>query len=106
MKILSSSRGIANLHVVARGQLQIAFDASARMFRTLSLIAVRQQHHEAREQIPFVFARGNELVDDDLRAVGEISELRFPQNQSLGVIAAESILESDYSRFRKRRIIN
>ena len=32
----------------------------------------------------FIFARGDELVDDDLRAIGEIAELRFPQDQRLG----------------------
>jgi hypothetical protein len=40
---------------------------------------VRQQHHQAGEQAPLVFAGGKELVNDDLRAVGEIAELRFSQ---------------------------
>jgi hypothetical protein len=44
-------------------------------------VAVRQQQHEAAHALPLLLAGGDELVDDDLRAVGEIAELRFPQRQ-------------------------
>jgi hypothetical protein len=39
---------------------------------------VRQQHHETAHLAPLLLAGGDELVDHDLRAVGEIAELRFP----------------------------
>ena len=54
------------------------------MLRPLALVAVRQQHHEAGHAQPFALARGDELVDHDLRAVGEIAELRFPERQRFG----------------------
>ena len=49
------------------------------MFRTLAFVAVRQQQHESAQAIPLRFAGTDELIDDDLRAVGEIAELAFPQ---------------------------
>ena len=106
MKILRRGRGLADLDVVARRQLQKALDARAGMLRPLPFVAVRQQHHHAGEQIPLVLARGDELVDDDLRAVREIAELRLPQHQRLGIIAAEAVLESQHGSLGKRRIVN
>ena len=76
------------------------------MLRTLAFIAVRQQKHQAGGQIPFVFAGAQELIDDHLRAVDEISELRFPQNQRFRIVAAEAVFESDASRFGERRVVN
>ena len=72
-----------------RGELQIALDARAGVLRALAFVSVRQQHHNAGEQSPLVFARGDELVDDDLRAVGEVAELRLPQHQRFGIVAAK-----------------
>ena len=53
------------------------------MLRSLPLITVRQQHHQSGEQSPFVFARGDELIDHNLRAVGKVAELRFPERTSV-----------------------
>ena len=99
MKILRRGGRLADLNVVARRQLQKSLDARARMLRPLPFVPVRQQQRHARQQAPLVFARRNELVDDDLRAVREIAELRFPQHQRLRIIAAESVFESQHRRF-------
>ena len=81
MKILRRSRRVANLQIIFRAKLQISFEPRRRMFRTLPFVAVRQKHHEAAFLLPFVFRRGDILVNDNLRAVGKIAELRFPQHQ-------------------------
>ena len=47
MKILRGGGGLANLHVVARGELQKSFDARAGMLRALAFVAVREKHHDA-----------------------------------------------------------
>ena len=46
-----------------------------RVLRALALIAVRQQHGQAAESLPLVLAAGDELVDDNLGAIGEIAKL-------------------------------
>ena len=55
------------------------------MFGSLALEAVGQQHDQPAHTQPFRFAGSNELIDDDLGAVGEITELGLPQHQLAGV---------------------
>src|SRR5260370_23892217 len=76
------------------------------MLRSLALIAVRQKHYKARWEVPLVFARADELIDDHLRAVGKIAELRFPQDERLGIVAAESVFETQAARSGKRRVVD
>ena len=61
--------------------VQEALDARAGMLGTLAFVAVRQQQHQAAGLAPLGFGAGDELVDHDLRAVGEVAELRLPQHQ-------------------------
>src|ERR1700732_4941809 len=100
MKILRGGRGLADLQIVFGGQLEKAFEARAGVFRTLPLVTVRQKQNDAGGQVPFIFGCGNELIDDDLRTVDEVSELRFPGDQRLWIIAAVAILEAQDTRFR------
>ena len=60
--------------------------------------------HQAARLSPLLFAAGNELVDHDLRAVGEIAELRFPdhQRQRLGHAVAE--LEAQHGVLAERAV--
>src|SRR6202000_2441735 len=92
--------------VVFGGELQKALDASAGMLGALAFVAVRQEQGEAGGGGPLVFAGAQELVDDDLRAVDEVAELRFPQNESFGIVAAETVFKAEASGFGERRIVN
>src|SRR5437763_13762862 len=83
MEVLRCCRWLAQLHVVSRGKLQIALDSGARMLWALSLVSVGKQHYQTAQQSPFVLACRDELVNYDLCAIGEIAELRLPQNQGL-----------------------
>jgi len=47
--------------------------------RPLALVAVRQQQDHAGLLAPLLLAGADELVDDRLRAVREVAELRLPQ---------------------------
>src|SRR5215813_12568673 len=94
VEILRGVRRLTDLNVFFTGQLQKTFDARAGMFRALAFESVRQEHDNAGWKIPFVLAGADELVDDHLRAVHEISELRLPQNQRFGVVAAEAVLKT------------
>ncbi len=74
------------------------------MLRPLPFIAMRQQHHEAAHAQPFAFARKDELVDDDLRAIGEIAELRFPQHERVRLGHRVSIFEAEHGRFGQHAV--
>src|SRR4029077_8260849 len=95
VKILRGARWLANLNVVFACQLQEAFDAGAGMFRALAFKAVREKQDYTGRKIPFVLTGADELIDDDLRAVHEIAELRFPQDQSFRIVAAKTVFEAE-----------
>ena len=65
---------------------------------------MRQQQHEPAHAQPFGFAGGQELVDDDLRAIGEIAELRLPQDERGGVGEAVAVFEADHGGLGKRAV--
>lgn len=44
---------------------------------------MRKTHHEPRALEPLPLARSDELIDDALRVIREIAELRFPNRQTL-----------------------
>ena len=88
------------MQIVFRRQLQEALDAGAGVFRALPLITMRQQQHDSGGQVPFVFGGGNKLIDNHLRAIGEISELRLPCHQRFRIVSAITVFESQYGCFR------
>ena len=74
------------------------------MFRTLAFIAMRQQADEAGHAQPLAFARRDELVEQNLRAIGEIAELAFPERQRVGLRERIAVFEAEHGLFREHRI--
>src|SRR5579863_7481637 len=101
MKILCGVRGLRDLDVVLGGELNEALDASAGVLRSLAFVAVREEHHEAGEQIPLGLAGGDELIDDGLRDVYEVAKLSFPEDESFGVVATVTVFEAEHALFGK-----
>src|SRR5262249_51337980 len=106
VEILRRRRRLTNLNIVFRCELEVALNTRAGMLRPLALITVWEQHDNAGGQIPLVIASADELIDDDLCAVGEIAELRFPHDERFGIVAAESVFEAKASGFGERRIVD
>ena len=59
---------------------------------------------EARHAQPLALARRDELVEDHLRAVGEVAELRFPQRQRVRLGQRIAVLEAEHRFFREHRV--
>ena len=74
------------------------------MLRPLALVAVRQQADQARHAQPFALARGDELVEHHLGAVGEVAELRLPQRQRVRLGGGIAVFEAEHGLFREHRI--
>src|SRR5450755_870085 len=106
MEVLGGIRRLANLKVIPRRQLQKTLDARAGMLWPLAFIAVWQQQNHAGEQSPLVLARADELIDHRLRDVDEVAELRLPKHESLRIIAAVAVFESQHAGFRQRGIVD
>ena len=55
-----------------------------------------------RERLaPLVLGRGDELIDDDLGAVGEVAELGLPEDERLGPLHAVAVVEAQHARTRR-----
>src|SRR6185436_20561830 len=74
------------------------------MFRSLALIAMRQEQHEARHAEPLPLAGGDELIDDDLRAVRKVAELRLPKHKRVRLGEAVAVFESEHGLLGQARV--
>ncbi len=104
VEVIGRVAAIGHLHIVFGAHLQEAFKARGGMFRTLAFIAMRQQADESRHAQPFALARRDELIEQHLRAIGEIAELALPKRQGVGFRQGISIFEPEHSLFREHRI--
>src|SRR5205823_7628298 len=95
-----------HLDVVLSGELEESLEPRAGVLRTLPLVAVREKEHEARRLAPFVLRRRHELVDDDLRPVPEVSELRLPQHKRRTVAERVAVLEPDHGELAQQRVVD
>ena len=87
-------------------ELEEALEARARVLRPVALVAVRQEERQPRRLPPFREPGGDELVDDDLRAVDEVAELRLPEDEHLGRGSGVAVLEADARVLRERRVVD
>ena len=76
------------------------------MLGSLSFIAVRQEKNERRLLLPFGARRREELVDDHLRAVGEIAKLGFPEHQRLRCVDGIAIFEANRRILGQRAVVD
>ena len=88
-----------DLNILLGTQLQIALEPGRRVFRSLPLHTMRQKHDQATQAVPFLFTRTDELVDDNLGIVGEITELRLPDHQCIRVGRCIAVLKGQYRLF-------
>src|SRR5690606_35516850 len=104
MEVLRGRAEIADLHVSLGAQLEEALETRAGVLRALSFVAVGQEHHEPRHATPLVLGAGDELIDDDLRAVDEVAELRLPDDEAPRIGGGVAVLEAEDRLFRERSV--
>ena len=68
------------------------------------LVAVRQQHDDARALSPLLLGARDELVDHGLRAVGEVAELRLPEHEGVRSLDRVAVLEGERGVLRQQRV--
>jgi hypothetical protein len=72
----------------------------------LALVAVRQEQGEAAGALPLRLTGGDELVDDDLGAVGEVAELRLPDAEHVGVVERVAVVEAEHGGLGEQRVVD
>ena len=85
---------VGHADVALGAGLEEALDAAGGVLGARALVAVGQQQRQARGLPPLGQAGGEELVEDHLRGVHEVAELRLPQHQRVGVLHAVAVLEA------------
>src|SRR3954453_10998995 len=105
VEVLRRRGQVRHADVALGAQLQEALQAATRVLRARALVAVRQQERQARGLSPFGQTRGDELIDDHLRAVHEVAELRPPEDERLRRLHRVAILEPERGLLRQRRVV-
>src|ERR1035438_8812030 len=104
MEVLGRRSAVADLDIAFGAQLQEALNASAGVFRALAFETVGQQQDETAGLVPFRLGGDDELVDDDLAAVDEVAELRFPNDQRQRIRYAVAKLKAHHGVFAEQAI--
>jgi hypothetical protein len=76
-------------------KLEPTLHTSGRVLRTLAIITVGQRHNQTGTLQPLGFTGGDELINDTLSVVGEVTELSFPHHQSVGGGQRVTVLEAE-----------
>src|SRR4051794_2982704 len=106
MEVLRGRRAVGDADVLLRSELQESLETCARVLGTVALVPVRQQQRQPRRLAPLRQTGGDELVDDDLRAVDEVAELRLPQDERLRGRRGVAVLEADAGVLAQRRVVD
>jgi hypothetical protein len=106
MEILCRCARVADLYIVLGTQLQETFGPRARVLSALPLVTVRQQQNQTAIALPFRLAAHEKLVDLDLSAIGEISELGFPEYERIRRIQRVAEFETENRCLRQRAVMN
>ena len=105
-KNCAGRRAVHDADVVLRGELEKALETGARVLGAVALVAVREQQHEPGRLPPLRATGDDELVDDDLRAVHEVAELRLPEDERVGSGDRVAVLERERGILGERRVVD
>src|SRR5262245_33443007 len=104
VEVLRRRAQVADLHVLLGGQLEEALEPRARVLRALSLVAVGQQENEPAHALPLRLRARDELIDHDLGAVHEVTELGLPDRELMGIGEAHAELEAEDGVLREHAV--
>ena len=105
MKILRGCRDVADLNVVFGAGLQESLKSRAGMLRSLPFVAMRQKQNDPARSLPLRLRRHDKLIDDRLRAIREIAELRFPKAKHVWVIERIPVIKTENGRLGKKAVV-
>ena len=94
VEIVGRCRGLADCQLPLAGEVEEPFDTCRGVIGPLPLISVWQQEDDSGVLAPLGSSRGDELVDDGLGTIGEVTELCFPQHQGIWASNRISVFEA------------
>ena len=87
-------------------ELEEPLEPRARVLGPVALVAVRQEQGQTRRLPPLRAAGDDELVDDDLRPVDEVAELRLPEDERVRRGDRVAVLEAESRVLGERRVVD
>ena len=106
VEVLRGSGRIDDAEIVLGAHLEEALEPRGGVLGALAFPAVGEQQHQSAGLAPLVFGRDDELVDDDLPAVHEVAELRFPHDESVAVGNRVAVLEPEGGELREHGVVD
>ena len=67
---------------------------------------MRQQHNQRGALAPLLLGGGDELVDDGLGAVGEVTELSLPHDHRVGALHRVAVLKAEHAVLREEGVVD
>src|ERR1700753_881072 len=101
-EVLGGGGRVGDPDVALGAEGEEALDPGALVLRAGALVAVRKEHREAARLSPLGLAGDDEAVDDHLRRVGEVAELRLPEDQGARLCRRVAVLEAEAGDPRAR----
>ena len=105
MEVLGRCCRVRHPDILLRSQLEEPLQPGARVLRAVAFIAVREEQRQPRGLPPLRQPGDDELVDDALRVVDEIAELRLPEDKRLRRGHRVAILEAHRRGLGERRVV-
>ena len=106
VEVLGRRGRVAHLNVVLGRGREEALDPRRRVLRSLALVAVGQEQHEPVVLTPLVLGRADVLVEDDLGAVDEVTELRLPDHQRVRIGLGIAVLEPERGELGQEQVVD
>ena len=105
VEVLGRRGEVGDPDVALGRERQEALQAAGGVLGARALVAVRQQHRQPRALAPLGERGDDELVDDHLRRVHEVAELRLPQHEAVRCLHRVAVLEAEAGDLRQRRVV-
>ena len=86
---------------VLAGELKVTLHAARGVLWSLSIISVWKRHDETGTLHPLNLTGGNELINDTLSVVGEVTKLGLPHDEGVWRGEGVSVLESKNTELRE-----
>lgn len=82
--------------------MEIPLDTARRMLWASTIVSVGKEDDETVPDVPLLLTGGDELVDHDLCAIGEVTELSLPNDEGVRTGLSVTIFESEDGILRKQ----
>ena len=106
VEVVGGSGGVSDGHIIFGAELKKSFETGAGVLGSLAVVAVGEEKSQAGGGAPFRFGGADVLIDLGLGAVGEITELSFPEDEHIRAVEGVAVIEAENGGFGKGAIVD